>query len=94
VGPFWNAFNRHERTAPRPAGTGPYIWPPVSGKAKARVARSILIIIWHLLADPAARFTDLGYDYYQARTDTDRKLRNHIRQIQALGFDVTLTRPA
>lgn len=24
------------------------------------VGRSILIIIWHLLADPAARFTDLG----------------------------------
>ena len=59
------------------------------GKAKAQVAvaRSILVIIWHLLKDPAARFTDLGYGYYQARTDTDRKLRNHIRQIQALGFD-------
>jgi transposase len=66
------------------------------GKAKAQVAvaRSILIIIWHLLADPAARYTDLGPGYYQARTDTDRKLRNHIRQIQALGFDVTITRAA
>jgi transposase len=62
------------------------------GKAKAQVAvaRSILIIIWHLLADPATRYTDLGYGYYQARTDLDRKLRNHIRQIQALGFDVTV----
>jgi hypothetical protein len=54
------------------------------------VARSILVIIWHLLADPAARYTDLGPGYYQARTDTDRKLRNHMRQIQALGFTVTL----
>jgi hypothetical protein len=64
------------------------------GKAKAQVAtaRSILVIIWHLLADPAARFTDLGPGYYQACTDTNRKLRNHIRQIQALGFAVTLTR--
>jgi transposase len=64
------------------------------GKAKAQVAvaRSILVIIWHLLKNPEARFTDLGYGYYQARTDTDRKLRNHIRQIQALGFDVTLTK--
>ena len=64
------------------------------GKAKAQVAvaRSILIIIWHLLADPAARFTDLGPGYYQSRTDLDRKLRNHIRQIQALGFDITLTK--
>ena len=64
------------------------------GKAKAQVAvaRSILVIIWHLLKDPAARFTDLGPGYYQARTDTDRKLRNHLRQIQALGFTVTLTK--
>ena len=44
------------------------------------MARSILVIIWHLLADPEARFTDLGYGYHQARTDTDRKLRNHIRR--------------
>jgi transposase len=64
------------------------------GKAKAQVAvaRSILVIIWHLIADPGARYTDLGYGYYQARTDTDRKLRNHLRQIQALGFTVTLTK--
>jgi transposase len=64
------------------------------GKAKAQVAvaRSILVIIWHLLKNPEARFTDLGPGYYQARTDTDRKLRNHIRQIQALGFDVAITR--
>ncbi len=66
------------------------------GKAKAQVAvaRSILVIIWHLLADPAARYTDLGPGYYQARTDTDRKIRNHIRQIEALGFTVTLTKAA
>jgi transposase len=66
------------------------------GKAKAQVAvaRSILVIIWHLLRNPEARFTDLGPGYYQARLDTDRKLRNHIRQIQALGFDVTLTKAA
>ena len=64
------------------------------GKAKAQVAvaRSILVIIWHLLASPEARFTDLGPGYYQARTDIDRKLRNHIRQIQALGFDISLTK--
>ena len=66
------------------------------GKAKAQVAvaRSILVIIWHLLKDPAARFTDLGPGYHQARLNTDRKLRNHIRQIQALGFAVTITKAA
>jgi transposase len=62
------------------------------GKAKAQVAvaRSILVN-WHLLKDPEARFTDLGPGYHAARLDTGRKLRNHIQQIQALGFDVTIT---
>jgi transposase len=66
------------------------------GKAKAQVAvaRSILVIIWHLLNDPGARFTDLGPGYYQARLDTGRRLRNHIQQIQALGFEVTITKAA
>jgi transposase len=81
-----------------PAGTPgqPAVIARRRGKAKAQVAvaRSILVIIWHLIADPAARYTDLGYGYHQARTDIDRKLRNHIRQIQALGFAVTLTRAA
>jgi hypothetical protein len=65
-----------------------------TAKAQVAVARSIPVIIWHLLANPGARFTDLGPRYYQARTDTDRKLRNHIQHIQALGFDVTLTKAA
>ena len=63
-----------------------------NAKAQVAIARSILVIIWHLLADPTARFTDLGPGYYASRTNTDRKLRNHIRQIQALGFDVTISR--
>jgi transposase len=66
------------------------------GKAKAQVAvaRSILVIIWHLLKDPAARYTELGHGYYQGRLDTDRRLKNHIRQIQALGFTVSITKAA
>ena len=63
------------------------------GKAKAQVAvaRSILVVIWHLPADPAARFTDLGPGYYQARLDKDKKVRNHIRQIEALlGHPITI----
>jgi transposase len=67
------------------------------GKAKAQVAvaRSIPIIIWHLLADPGARFTDLGPGYYQARTDKDKKIKNHIRQIEALpGHPITITNAA
>ena len=60
-------------------------------KALVAVARSILVIVWHLLADPTARFCDLGPDYYTSRIDKDRKTRNHIRQLQALGYSVTLT---
>jgi transposase len=59
-------------------------------KALVAVARSILVIVWHLLADPTARYRDLGPDYHASRVDTARKARNHIRQLQALGFTVTL----
>jgi transposase len=59
-------------------------------KALVAVARSILVIVWHLLADPAARYADLGAGYYASRIDKDRKTRNHIRQLEALGFTVTL----
>jgi transposase len=56
------------------------------GKAKAQVAvaRSILIIIWHLLNDPTARYHDLGPDYVAGRTSRDKKIRNHIRGLRAL----------
>jgi hypothetical protein len=60
-------------------------------KALVAIARSILVIVWHLLADPTARFHDLGPDFYSSRIDKDRKIRNHIRQLQALGYSVTLT---
>jgi transposase len=63
------------------------------GKRKAitAVARSVLVIIFHLLADPEARYHDLGPDFYNNRISTDRKIANHVRQLQALGLTVTLT---
>jgi hypothetical protein len=48
------------------------------------------MIIWHLLASRTARFRDLGSGYYASRTDTARKTRNHVRQLEALGYTVTL----
>jgi transposase len=59
-------------------------------KALVAIARSILVIVWHLLADPTARFHDLGADYYTRRIDKTRKTRNLVRQLQALGHKVTL----
>ena len=63
-------------------------------RALVAVARSLLVIIWHLLADPAARYCDLGSGYYASRTDKDRKTRSHIRQLEALGYTVTLAQAA
>jgi transposase len=59
-------------------------------KALAAIARSILVIIFHLLADPQARYHDLGPRHYDTHTDRDRKIRNHVRQLQALGINVIL----
>jgi transposase len=59
-------------------------------KALVAVARSILVIVWHLLTDPAVRYQDLGAAYYTSHIDKDRKTRSHIRQLEALGYTVTL----
>jgi transposase len=59
-------------------------------RAVVAVGRSILIIVWHLLSDPDARFHDLGPGFYDTRIDADRKRRNHVRQLEALGYKVTL----
>ena len=54
------------------------------------VGRSILVIICALLSDHEAQFVDLGPDYYAARNNPERKARHHIRELQALGYSVTL----
>jgi transposase len=59
-------------------------------KALVAVARSILVIIWHLLADPAARFGDLGPDYHTNKAVIERRLHNHIAQLTAMGYRVTI----
>jgi transposase len=65
-----------------------------SQKAIVAAGRSILVIIWHLLSDPAARYTDLGSDFYNTRIDPDRRRRSHVRQLEALGYTVILERAA
>jgi transposase len=75
---------RHRRIARRRGGA----------KAQVAVARSILVIIWHLLANPAARYTDLGPGHHETTTDKNRKARSHIHQLEALGYTVTLTQAA
>jgi transposase len=81
------------------AGTGTFLGERLRrlsrrlGGARARcaVGRSILVIVWHLLASPEARFADLGPDWHAREGNRDRKIRAHLRQLQALGLDVTIT---
>jgi transposase len=42
------------------------------------------------LSDPAVDFVDLGPDFYDTRGGTQRALRNHIRRLEALGYQITL----
>jgi transposase len=59
-------------------------------KAIVAVGRSILVIVWHLLADPNLRYHDLGPGFYDTHVNAERAKRNHVRQLEALGYRVTL----
>jgi len=43
-----------------------------------------LVIVYHLLADPQARFSDLGAHHYDARIDSSAGARNLAAQLQAV----------
>ena len=87
------------RRPPRPAKTDTFLGERYRrlvrrrGKQRALVAiaRSILVVVWHLLADPNARFVDLGSDFYDRRVNKDRRTRDLVRQLIALGHQVTLS---
>jgi transposase len=61
-----------------------------SQKAIVAIGRSILVIIWHLLSDPDSRYADLGADFYDTRIRPERRMRAHVRQLEELGYKVTL----
>jgi transposase len=58
-------------------------------KAIFAVGHSILVIVWHLLAN-GCDYEDLGGDYFARRTDAEARTRYLIRQLHALGHQVTL----
>jgi transposase len=62
-------------------------------RARCAVGRSILVIIWHLLANPEARYTELGSGWHARKTDTDRRTRSLLDQLCALhpDSDITIT---
>jgi transposase len=61
-----------------------------SKKAVVAAGRSMLVIIWHLLAGPGTHYAELGSDFHDTRINPARRKRNHIRQLEALGYRVTL----
>ena len=65
------------------------------GKQRALVAvgNSLLVIAWHLLADPAARFTDLGPDWHDRLAPIRRK-RQLIAELERLSGKKVLLQEA
>jgi transposase len=58
-------------------------------KAAGAVGHSILVIAWHLLSNDCD-YHDLGGDWFARRGDHDRRKTHLVRQLQALGYSVTL----
>ena len=92
---------RSARPPPRPPRSTPS-WANATGASSnaaassrplVTIARSILVIVWHLLTDSAARFHDLGSDYHTRGIDIERRMRNHIAQLSAMGYRVTSNPP-
>jgi transposase len=59
-------------------------------RAVVAVAHSILVIVYHLLANPEAVFDELGGDYFLKR-DAEQEKRRAVKKLEILGFTVTLS---
>jgi transposase len=58
-------------------------------RAAVAVAHSILIVVYHLLAEPEAVYHELGGDYFLKR-NPEQERRRAVRKLETLGFTVTL----
>lgn len=58
-------------------------------KAIFAVAHSLLVIIWHILAN-GCDYQDLGGDYFERRNDAAARQRYLVRELEKLGHIVTL----
>lgn len=59
-------------------------------RAAIAVAHSLLVVIYHLLANPTKVYRDLGVNYFD-ELDPQRIKRHLVKRLQALGYQVTLT---
>ena len=59
-------------------------------KAATATAHTLIVIIWHVLAETAA-YRDLGSDYFTRRVDNpEARKRRLIHELEALGHKVTI----
>jgi transposase len=59
-------------------------------KAATATAHTLIVIIWHVLAETTA-YRDLGSDYFTRRIDhPDTRKRRLIRELEALGHKITI----
>jgi transposase len=61
-------------------------------KATFALAHTLIVIIWHVLAD-ASHYDDLGGDYFDKRNSVAARQQYLVRELEKLGHTVTL-RPA
>lgn len=59
-------------------------------KAMMAVAHSLIIRIYHVLRQHKP-YVDLGADYFD-KLDAERLQRHHVRRLEQLGYDVTITK--
>jgi len=58
-------------------------------RAAVAVGHSILVIIWHILST-GEPYTDLGWDYFDKRRNSNARQRRLVAQLEAMGNKVTL----
>ena len=59
-------------------------------KAVVAISRNILETCWVLIADPDTRFVDLGEHWHDRHINRARKTRQAVRDLEHLGYTVTL----
>lgn len=62
-------------------------------RASVAVAHSMVVSAWHMLST-GETYRELGADYFILRNDPDRQARRLTRQLEHLGFAVTVTKAA
>lgn len=61
-------------------------------KAAVAVAHRILIIAWHMLAEPSVAYRERGGDHFDRR-NPERTARKLTRRLEAIGYQVSLVAP-